>query len=150
MNVIVKFGERTNLLLLTTAPLYLVLSIETLADLFETLVAAYGAAFAFFKKRELQGIKEPKKKVAKKEESKALDLSGVELEGESTEEVPIHESCDEMRKKIRAYLKLPNITQAGFLREAVKAFHDGRKIQSKQLNDFLGKKGALAGNTSGT
>lgn len=110
--------------------------------------AAYHAAWAFFKKRELQGIKEPKKKVAKKEENKALDMAGVELEGEATQSVPVYESCEEVRKKIRAYLKQPNITQAGFLREAAKALAPGRKIQSKQLSDFLGKKGSMAGNTS--
>lgn len=110
--------------------------------------ATYDSAWAFFKKRELKGIKEPKKKVAKKEEDKALDMSGVQLEGESTQEVPIHDSCDEVRKKIRAYLKLPNVTQAGFLREAAKALADGKKLQSKQLNEFLGKKGPMAGNTA--
>lgn len=42
----------------------------------------------------------------------------------------------------------PSVTQAGFLREIAKTYSDGRKIQSKVLNDFLNKKGAYAGNTS--
>jgi hypothetical protein len=48
----------------------------------------------------------------------------------------------------RAYLVLPGVTQAGFLREVAKTYPDGKKIQSKVLNDFLGKRGASAGNTS--
>lgn len=34
------------------------------------------------------------------------------------------------------------------MREIAKTYRDGRKIQSKSLNDFLGKRGATAGNTS--
>jgi len=56
--------------------------------------------------------------------------------------------CDEVRRKIQAYLQQPSVTQAGFLREIAKTYTDGRKIQSKSLNDFLTKKGPYAGNTS--
>jgi hypothetical protein len=38
--------------------------------------------------------------------------------------------------------------QAAFLREIVNTYSDGKKIQSKVLNDFLTKKGASAGNNS--
>lgn len=57
-------------------------------------------------------------------------------------------SKDEVRKKIGAYLKELNVTQAGFLRDIAKTYQDRRKLQSKLLNDFLGKRGATAGNTS--
>lgn len=110
----------------------------------------YKAAFHFFERRKRAGIKEPiKKKVKKDEESRKLDVSGVELEGENDESVPVYDTCDEVRRKIAAYLREPNVTQAGFLRELAKTLPDpSAKLQSKQLKDFQTKKGALEGQTS--
>lgn len=107
----------------------------------------YFEAHKFFKRRELQGIKMSVKKV-KKGEEKNQDFSDVKLDGEEDQSVPVFDSCDEVRRKIRAHLKLPGVTQAAFLRELAKNLGEGKKIQSKVLNDFLGKKGASAGNTS--
>ncbi len=79
----------------------------------------YPAAFAFFKKRELMGMKFPKKRVKKEDEEKLQqkhDLSGIELETKSDGMVPVYDTCDEVRKKINAYLKQPAMTQAAFLR----------------------------------
>lgn len=81
---------------------------------------------------------------------KKFDVSAIKLDGESTISVPIYDSCDEVRKKIRAYLREPGVTQAAFLREIAKTYPEEKKIQSKVLNDFLGKKGPSAGNTSST
>lgn len=108
----------------------------------------YQNAFAFFKHRELNGIKVAKKKVKKEEEGKVLDVSAIKLEGEDETKVPVYDNCDEIRRKIRAYLTEPSITQAGFLREIAKTYPVTKNIQSKLLNDFLGKKGHDAGNTS--
>jgi hypothetical protein len=109
----------------------------------------YVNAFQFFKKRELQGIKAPKKKrVTKAEEEEKNDVSNIHLDGESDVDVPVYDTCDEARKKISAYLRESGVTQAGFLREIAKTYPDGKKIQSKVLNDFLNKKGPNAGNTS--
>ncbi|EDN98083.1 hypothetical protein SS1G_12940 [Sclerotinia sclerotiorum 1980 UF-70] len=95
------------------------------------------------------GIKPQKKaKVSKAEEAKKFDVSAIKLDGESTTSVPVHDSCDEIRKKISAYLREPGFTQAAFLREIAKTYPEEKKIQSKVLNDFLSKKGATAGNTS--
>jgi len=63
--------------------------------------------------------------------------------------VPIFNVCDEVRRKIAAYLREADITQAGFLREIANMCSEPKKIQSKQLKDFQTKKGPLAGNTSG-
>ncbi|KAL3425932.1 calcineurin is a calcium-dependent [Phlyctema vagabunda] len=109
----------------------------------------YYKAHQFFKKRELQGIKAPKKRVKKEVEQKVHDVSAVHLDGETDDEVPVFETCDEVRKKIRAHLRKPDVTQAAFCRELTKAYHDGRKVTPKTLTDFLGKKGTSAGNTSG-
>ncbi|KAL3418160.1 calcineurin is a calcium-dependent [Phlyctema vagabunda] len=121
----------------------------------------YHNASVFFKRRELLGIKPTAKKakVSTEYESRKLpmqDLSSIQLEGEADMEVPVYETCDEVRKKITAYLREPGITQAGFLRDIAKSFpddSDGRRArrnppQSKVLKDFLSKKGAKAGNTS--
>lgn len=76
-------------------------------------------------------------------------MSGIELGGEDDESVPIYDTCDEIRRKIAAYLREPNVTQTGFLRELAKMLTDpSAKLQSKQLKDFQTKKGALEGQTS--
>jgi len=77
-----------------------------------------------------------------------LDVSSVSLAGEPTQSVRVFDTCDTIRRKIRAMLRRDGITQAGFLRAIASTYADGRKIQNKQLNDFLAKKGPLAGNRS--
>ena len=91
--------------------------------------------------------KKVKKKVKKEEEAKKNDVSGIQLDGDADVSVPVYDSCDEIRKS-SAYLREPQVIQAGFLREIAKTYTDGRKIQSKVLDDILSKKGASAGNTS--
>ena len=116
----------------------------------------YPAAFKFFKKRELQGLKAlppkksktgPRRSVDEKV-AKIFDTGGVRLEGEDTQTVAVYESCDEVRKKIRAFLKKPDVTQAAFCRAIGDSFPEKRSIQSRQLSTFLGRKGPTAGNTS--
>ena len=110
--------------------------------------SVYYNAFKFFKKRDLKGIPMPKKKVKKAEEDKKLDISGIHLDGEETGEVDVYDTCDEVRRKIAAFLREPGVTQASFLREISKMLPGAKKIQSKQLHDFQSKKGPRAGNTS--
>lgn len=110
--------------------------------------ATYPAAAIYFRRRERAGVKLPTKKVKKADEDKSNDVSGINLDGESDIAVQVYDSCDEVRKKITAHLRGSNVTQAGFLREIAKTYPEGKKIQSKSLNDFLGKKGPSAGNTS--
>jgi hypothetical protein len=110
--------------------------------------STYENAFVFFKRRELQGIKQPKKKVKKADEQQNVDLSGIHLDGEDAGEVKVYETCDEVRKKVNAYLREPNVTRAGFCREISKTFQDGKKVSPKNLSDFLSNKGPSAGNTS--
>lgn len=103
-------------------------------------------AYRFFKKREAQGIIIPKKRRTK---TSAVDLSGIHLEGEEIDSVPVYDTCDEIRRKISAYLRKPGITQAQLLKEFAAQFKTiDVKLQSKQLNDFRGKSGADSGNTS--
>ncbi|KAI1847547.1 hypothetical protein JX265_000798 [Neoarthrinium moseri] len=110
----------------------------------------YYNAWKFFKKRELQGVKAPAAKKAKPTVKTAaeLDVADIKLDGEDEGEVPVFDTCDEIRKKIRAFLRKDGITNAAYLRAIGACFPEGRKIQSKQLNDFLAKKGPVSGNTS--
>ncbi|MCJ1238824.1 hypothetical protein MMC14_006815 [Varicellaria rhodocarpa] len=77
------------------------------------------------------------------EEDKKLDVSGIHLDGEENGDVEVYDTCDEVRRKIAAFLREPGVTQASSLREVSKMLPQPKKIQSKQLQ---GKKGALAGN----
>ena len=61
----------------------------------------------------------------------------------------VFDTCDDVRSKIQAHLKEPGITQASFCRELAKTYSRPTSFQSKQVADFLRKKGALAGNISG-
>ncbi|KAI1480984.1 hypothetical protein F4774DRAFT_424569 [Daldinia eschscholtzii] len=108
----------------------------------------YPRAFAFFKKRELQGLKANPPKKPRKSESKALDVGDIKLDGEDTESVPVYDTCDEIRKKIRAFLRKPDVTQSAFCRAIGESFPEPKPIRPRQLNMFLDKKGSMAGNTS--
>jgi hypothetical protein len=116
----------------------------------------YGNAWEFFKKREMAGIKAPKKAKAATASSSAstssaapiTDISNISLDGEESSSVQVYDSCDEIRKKINAHLVKPGITQAAFCRDLAAQLHTGTKIQSKQLTDFRSKKGPRMGNTS--
>ncbi|KAI1370390.1 hypothetical protein F4677DRAFT_438590 [Hypoxylon crocopeplum] len=109
----------------------------------------YHNAFAFFKKRELQGLKATPPRKARKSEKKAvLDVGDVKLDGEDPEEVPVYDTCDEIRKKIRSFLRKPDVSQSAFCRAISESFPEERKIQTRQLNGFLDKKGPMSGNTS--
>ncbi len=78
-----------------------------------------------------------------------LDVSRVELPGEMHDSVPVFETCDMVRSKIRTFLRRPGMTQAAFLRAIAATYSDGRRLQGAQLNRFLSMKGPHAGNTSG-
>jgi hypothetical protein len=127
----------------------------------------YVRASAFFKKRELQGLplQVPKAKRAKtaasgagaskasrkEAQEKLLDTSGVELGGEDDMGVPVFDTCDEIRKKIRALLA-KGVSQAAFARTLAAMYPEGsgKNVSSANVSYFLGQKGALSGNTSTT
>jgi hypothetical protein len=59
------------------------------------------------------------------------------------------DTCDEIRRRINAYLKKPGVTQAQFLRDIAAQFHaEPKKPQQTQLSAFRSKKRPYAGNTS--
>lgn len=119
--------------------------------------AAYPAAWEYFKKREIAGVKLPAAKKqktgagssSKAAASAAVDLSDVVLRGEDHDSVPVFDSCDEIRRKINAHLKKPGVTQAQFLRDVYAQLkgpsRPGRPFQGVQLARFRETKGALNG-----
>ncbi|AEO66215.1 uncharacterized protein THITE_2114178 [Thermothielavioides terrestris NRRL 8126] len=115
--------------------------------------ATYGAAWEFFKKHEIAGVKLPDKKKQKTAGSNpaaaAVDLSDIVLPGEEDDAVPVFETCDEIRKKISAYLKKPGVTQAQFCRDLYAQLKGPDRpatvFQSSQLTRFRSAKGPLTG-----
>ncbi|ORY61693.1 uncharacterized protein BCR38DRAFT_440896 [Pseudomassariella vexata] len=126
----------------------------------------YPHASRFFKKRELQGLKAvpPKKKAktdgaagekpkpggktTKEAAADALDVGDVHLDGEDTGDVPVYDTCDEIRRKIRTILRKDGVTQAAFCRAIAKECAAEQTIQPRQLTAFLGTKGVTNGNTT--
>ena len=121
--------------------------------------STYDAAWAFFKKMELAGVKMPRKKKAKaedakdakknkKDDDKKQDVSDIHLQGEEKGEVPIYDTCDEVRRKINAHLRASSMTQAAFLREIAKCIPGTPELSAQRLRTFLNNKGPRAGNDS--
>ncbi|RYO36253.1 hypothetical protein AA0111_g3183 [Alternaria arborescens] len=117
--------------------------------------SVYLVAWAFFKTREIQGIKTTPNKKARSSQGPAQkdsvpSIDDIELDGEKDDKVPLFDTCDDVRKKINAHLKKPGVTQAAFLRAASTSFHNPPKtLNARELSAFRSKKGALNGNTSG-
>lgn len=138
-------------------------------------------AHRFFMKRELLGLdkkrkgkgkgkgkdegKEPAKKKSKTEAASLknakeaafaakYDVSSVSLPGEAQGEVAVYDQCDEIRKKIKAVLRDPDMTRAAFCREISKTWPDRaanlkeNALQGTSLGSFLSKKGSREGRTS--
>jgi hypothetical protein len=119
-------------------------------------------ATRFFQKRAAQGLPMPKKKrkITAPTTSKSAATNPVpaaasldiQLGGESDDAVPIYDSCDEIRRKINAHLRKPDVTQSQFLRDLHAQFQGPRRptsLQSAQLSRFRSQKGPVTGNTSG-
>lgn len=80
-----------------------------------------------------------------------FNVSGIHLEGEENDAVPVFETCDMIRRKIDRHLKEPGVTQASFCRDLLSMYHSDaapKHINSKYLSTFRGKKGYDKGNTS--
>jgi hypothetical protein len=77
------------------------------------------------------------------------DLFSITLSGHDDATVEISDTCDELRRKIKTLLRTGTITKAALLRDMSRAAYAAAlKIQSKQLTDFLTKKGPTSGSTS--
>ncbi|OTB01414.1 hypothetical protein M426DRAFT_220750 [Hypoxylon sp. CI-4A] len=113
----------------------------------------YVNSWAWFKQRELAGLKMPDVKKRQKIEADAVaaaaeaasestpnagpkkasravaplylitDISNIYIPGEEEDDVWVYDTCDEIRKKINAHLKTPGLTAAQFLREIHAQLH---------------------------
>ncbi|PYH31019.1 uncharacterized protein BO87DRAFT_444299 [Aspergillus neoniger CBS 115656] len=113
--------------------------------------ATYKNALKFFDSRS-GGPVVPAPKRAKKNQPAspaAVDLSGVHLDGDEDGSVQVFETCDVVRRKIRAHSRKTGVTQAGFMREAAKtAYPQGTKrLNANSFGEFLKKKGPTAGSS---
>ncbi|CEF73005.1 hypothetical protein FGSG_00956 [Fusarium graminearum PH-1] len=114
-------------------------------------------AHHFFKRRELQGLplkankpKKPKTAAASKVIDKLLNVSSVDpLPGEAQGTVAVYDTCNEIRKKIRALLAKEGMTQAAFIRALNKNLpEDGQNVSPANLRYFMGCKDVRGGNTN--
>jgi hypothetical protein len=87
---------------------------------------------------------------ATKATAELLDVSNIYLDGEDEMDVPVHETCDMVRRKIRSFVGKNGVTQAAFLRAATAAAHGAgaKAIASGSFSNFMALKGPLAGNTN--
>lgn len=118
--------------------------------------ATYDTAWRFFKKRELRGIKLPRPnakraKLSKEDRDAAAakyDVSMIRLHGEEDSSVPVYDTCDTMRSKIRAHLRRPEVTQASSVRDLLRMYPDGespRGLTAASVPGFLRKRGPCKG-----
>ncbi|KFZ24180.1 hypothetical protein V502_01343 [Pseudogymnoascus sp. VKM F-4520 (FW-2644)] len=78
------------------------------------------------------------------------DVSDIHLEKEERDAVPVFDTCDDVRTKIRAFFRQPDCTQAALLRKlGVQYIMAPRALRSPQVNTFMRQKGPLEGNSSG-
>ncbi|WZH40319.1 uncharacterized protein QYS62_001251 [Fusarium acuminatum] len=116
----------------------------------------FAKAHRFFKKRELQGLplkankpKKAKTAASAKATEEFLDVSNVDpLPGEADGTVPVYDTCNEIRKKIRPVLAKDGITQAAFIRALNKNLPEGKSVSAANLRYFMGRKGVRDGNTN--
>ncbi|KAM0489334.1 hypothetical protein ACHAP7_000393 [Fusarium lateritium] len=116
----------------------------------------FAKAHHFFKKRELQGLplkankpKKAKTAASAKAMDDFLDVSDVDLlPGEADGTVPIYDTCNEIRKKIRPVLAKEGMTQAAFIRALNKNLPEGKSVSAANLRYFMGRKGVREGNTN--
>ena len=116
----------------------------------------YMNANVYFTKREIAGLKMPRKKKAKtaasdsKADAKELDVSGIELEGDENDSVPIYLTCDDVRSLINNNLRNTSVTQASFCRtvDSMYTHQPSQGTGPGALKTFLSSSGVLMGASS--
>jgi hypothetical protein len=86
----------------------------------------------------------PPKKTKIEPEEHDVDLF-YSLPDEIKGKVPIYDTCDEIRQKIRNHHLLPGMTKAAFLRQLSKCFAPPRNLDLPQLHAFLRFEGSIRG-----
>ncbi|KAL5340464.1 hypothetical protein BJX70DRAFT_396714 [Aspergillus crustosus] len=103
----------------------------------------------------LLGIKKKKKapgttKKAKIDNEAKYDVSEISLEGEDKVTVQVYDTCDVVRKKIRAFMKESGMSQTAFCHKISETFPAdmNKRLQGRSLTSFLAKSGPDQGNSS--
>lgn len=87
----------------------------------------------------------------KERSNQGVDISSVHLDGQEHDDVPVYDTCDEIRKKITTHIGKQGITKAQFcrdLRAQLQSANAPANIKGSQLDRFRSNKGATAGCTS--
>lgn len=83
---------------------------------------------------------------------KLFDVSHIHLEGEEDGTVPVYDTCSDIRKKIRAFLRRDGVTQAALLRALAKCRPGGGEgrppISVSSFQMFMRQTGVTAGANS--
>lgn len=140
----------------------------------------YMEAFAYFKKREIAGIplptanskrantdssskkdhkngekeseSSPKGKTSSSSSGPNKDFLHIGLPGEPTDSVPVYDTCDDVRRKVSAWLREPKVTQAQFCRDLHAQMHTdekkGASVSANSLQSFRGHSGPVEGGDS--
>ncbi|KAI9147211.1 hypothetical protein HJFPF1_13245 [Paramyrothecium foliicola] len=116
----------------------------------------YLNALAFFKKRHILGLptkrpqaKRPKTTEEKEKIADLLDVSDIELLQEGTDvDVPVYDTCDEIRRKIHAFMVENDIHNGEFVEALSKEAPGDRKLNTGNLHYFLDQQGPKGGNTT--
>lgn len=108
----------------------------------------FPSALWYLQARERDGIEMPKKK--KMHGKRRADVKEeIELEGESDDNVPIFNTCDEVRRKINVHMRRPDVTQASFQKTLTAQYHlNPTPIRASQFKQFRNAGGANVGNTN--
>jgi hypothetical protein len=78
------------------------------------------------------------------------DTSDIHLDKEEQDAVPVFDTCDDVRKKIKAHMRNDGVTQASLLRHLADQYIlKPRGLRSPQINTFMKQAGPLEGNSSG-
>ncbi|KAK4144879.1 uncharacterized protein C8A04DRAFT_11100 [Dichotomopilus funicola] len=81
--------------------------------------------------------------------AQAYDVSNVYMDGQEDDDVPVFDTCDEIRRKIKAHLKRPGVTQAQLYREIYGQLYGpsrpDKPFAGGQMANFLKAKGPAAG-----
>lgn len=99
--------------------------------------------------KKVDAKKNDTEKDSSKDEPSLEDLSAIKLPNEDQGQVPIFDTCDDIRKKINDHLhRVPHATQAAFSRTLTAMLPGDEKVESRHLAKFLKGKGPQEGGQS--
>jgi hypothetical protein len=114
----------------------------------------FPSALWYLQQREREGLELPTKKKPlprkpRGDAKKAVKLEKVELDGEKEDQVPVFDTCSEIRRKVNVYLREPSNTESALLKALSSQFHHTKtRLTSSQLKLFRNARGPNVGNTN--